>query len=64
MKQIVKEMPVCQNCGSDDVSFDAAARWNVEAQHYELTSTFASGSCSSCDEEFDPVDWNTVNETA
>lgn len=61
MNQQTKQKPICQECGSDDVSFDAAAAWNQETQEYELTSTFDSGGCRSCGQEFKHVDW--VDET-
>lgn len=57
MSQQTKQKPVCQECGSDDVSFDAAAVWNQETQQYELSSTFDSGGCRNCGQEFKHVDW-------
>lgn len=57
MSQQTKQKPVCQECGSDDVSFDAAAVWNQETQGYELSSTFDSGGCRNCGQEFKHVDW-------
>lgn len=57
MSQQTKQKPVCQECGSDDVSFDAAAVWNQETQQYELSSTFDSGGCRNCEQEFKHVDW-------
>lgn len=57
MSQQTKQKPICQECGSDDVSFDAAAIWNQETQEYELSSTFDSGSCHNCEQEFKHADW-------
>lgn len=57
MSQQTKQKPVCQECGSDDVSFNAAAVWNQETQQYELSSTFDSGGCRNCGQEFKHVDW-------
>lgn len=57
MSQQSKQKPICQECGSDDVSFDAAAVWNQETQEYELSSTFDSGGCRNCEQEFKHVDW-------
>lgn len=63
MKQQVKEKPHCPYCGSDDVSFDATAEWDEETQQYELCSTFNSGGCRTCEQEFKYVDWKPNNET-
>lgn len=72
MSQQTKQKPVCQECGSDDVSFDAAAVWNQETQEYELSSTFDSGGCRNFRQEFKHFDWidgslddllNKLNET-
>ncbi len=43
---------VCSGCGSQDVLCDAYAEWDVEAQQWELASTFQKGAfCNACDRE-------------
>ena len=59
-EELIPEKPTCQDCGSDDISFDAACRWDVEKQDYVLTSTFDSGGCSNCGQEFKRVNWEKV----
>lgn len=44
--------PVCTKCGSDDVGTDAAARWSVEHQRWELSDAYECNAfCSACDGE-------------
>ena len=40
---------VCQTCGSDDVRQDASARWEPLTQTLELTATYDTWICESCD---------------
>lgn len=54
------EKPTCQDCGSDDISFDAACRWDVEKQDYVLTSTMDSGGCNNCGHVFKRVNWREI----
>lgn len=42
---------VCPHCGSDNIAKDAAARWYVESQQWEVTNVFDSGNCDNCGEE-------------
>ena len=46
MKPILKI--VCPKCGSDDVCCDAASRWDIGTQSWELSSTYDDRSCSDC----------------
>lgn len=40
---------VCSLCGSENIAADAAARWNVEAQQWEVSNIFDDGhSCVEC----------------
>jgi hypothetical protein len=52
----IKTKPVCTECGSDNVNFDAWASWNPETQKYELQQTFDDSYCNACDGEC-KVDW-------
>lgn len=45
----VRRIPVCPRCGSDNVAADAAARWNVERQEWEVSNVFDKGhGCDDC----------------
>lgn len=44
---------ICPRCGSDNVTSDAAARWSIEAQDWELSSAHDSETCNACDYEGD-----------
>lgn len=39
---------ICEACGSDDVSCDAAVRWNAKRQEWEITAVFndSKGACT------------------
>ena len=44
-----KEYPVCDRCGSPNVSADAAARWDHGEQEWTITNVFDKGhSCDDC----------------
>lgn len=42
---------VCKDCGSDDVSRDAWAGWDLERQDWVLQAVFDAGFCQRCEEE-------------
>ena len=42
---------VCDRCGGTDVLRDAWASWSVDAQSWELDSTFQWSFCRECDGE-------------
>ena len=47
-----KEYPVCDWCGSPNVSADAAAHWDHEKQDWTVTNVFDKGhSCDDCGDE-------------
>lgn len=43
----------CLNCGSDQLSCDATARWDVDTQDWELSGVFDSKTCDDCGYEKD-----------
>jgi type II secretory ATPase GspE/PulE/Tfp pilus assembly ATPase PilB-like protein len=43
-----KVSKVCKYCGSENVSVDATARWNVDAQAWELAGLFDNSDCDDC----------------
>lgn len=48
---MTKTKMVCSDCGSEEVLFDAWARWNYEKQEFELDSTFENTHCEKCEGE-------------
>lgn len=46
-----KRLPICDECGSDDVKVDSYATWNVDTQRYEHSSEFDSWYCVECEGE-------------
>ncbi len=42
---------VCGTCGSDEVSRDAWANWNVPKQEWELGPVLDYAHCHRCDDE-------------
>jgi hypothetical protein len=52
-----KQTPVCPECGSEDISTDAAVRWDNDKQDWIVSSVFGSGSCGHCETEFKDPDW-------
>ncbi|MFP3556450.1 hypothetical protein SB861_37905 [Paraburkholderia sp. SIMBA_049] len=53
--------PVCTDCGSDNVCFDAWSEWDVETQQYELSNTFDEAYCQGCDGSC-KVEWQEAKE--
>jgi hypothetical protein len=59
-----RQRPVCGSCGSVDIVFDAYVAWDVEAQEFELRSTFSGEcSCGECDAVGSPT-WANIEEAA
>jgi len=46
----------CKYCGGENVSIDATARWNVDAQAWELAELFNNSDCDDCGGETTIVD--------
>lgn len=42
---------VCAHCGSDEVSRDAAVRWDIGMQAWQISSIYDNGSCDHCGSE-------------
>jgi hypothetical protein len=42
---------LCEKCGSDQVTLDAWAEWNVERQAWVLGATYDHTYCHKCDGE-------------
>ena len=61
------EVPVCPECGSDNVLLDAWASFNAKTGEYEIATTFDNGTCEDCgqdgDGEFRHADYRTQGET-
>ncbi len=40
--------PVCAHCGSDDVTMDAVARWDIKQQTWIMSDTQDFTDCQQC----------------
>lgn len=47
---------VCKWCGSENVTHDALARWDMAAQEWEISSTLDNADCDRCGGECDIED--------
>lgn len=47
-KEELKLRMVCEDCGSEEVTRDAWAQWNVEMQDWELGAVFDYAYCHRC----------------
>jgi predicted RNA-binding Zn-ribbon protein involved in translation (DUF1610 family) len=48
----------CPDCGSVNISADAAVRWNIATQDWEVCNVFDKGKlCDDCGEEFIECEW-------
>lgn len=55
----------CASCGSDDLQFDALARWDARTQSFEMVSvTDAQVGCNECSTDWQsPIkDWVQVED--
>jgi hypothetical protein len=56
------EQAHCKYCGSVNLVFDAAARWDVATQGYALIDTYCSRpTCSDCEQE-GWADWREATD--
>lgn len=39
---------VCEICGSNNVTSDATAAWNIETQQWEICGVMDSSGCNNC----------------
>ena len=53
------EKPVCANCRSTEITFDATAHWNAKEQQFEYDIFGDKVLCVSCDGK-QRVDWIPV----
>ena len=64
MPKITRRPPchlmVCPNCASSDVAIDATAKWDVEAQEWELSSTQDTITCQACGSEGYEAEFQTA----
>ena len=54
---------VCKCCGSENVLFDAYARWDINKQELVLLSTTEDHYCEDCDGETTVIDKEIIAET-
>ncbi len=58
-------VPVCPQCGSDNVVADAAARWSTETWDWEVSAIFDKGhGCEDCGAEDIEFAWVIVSVPA
>jgi Zn finger protein HypA/HybF involved in hydrogenase expression len=55
---------LCEKCGSDQVTLDAWAEWNVERQAWVLGATYDHTYCHKCDGETHLVEVELAPATA
>ncbi len=61
--QITPRVPCCPKCGSADISADAAARWCVETQEWEVSDVYDKyKTCDNCGEEFSDPEWRDAGK--
>lgn len=53
---------VCPDCGSTDVSRDATARWDEEAQAWEISGLHDGFYCDACDSELKDLEDQVLEE--
>lgn len=54
--------PVCSECESSEISFEALVRWNAETMDFEVTEILYKGHyCSACDGEC-RIDWKNLSD--
>ena len=58
----MKIKKVCEECGSDNVTINANAEWDVETQSWELLSTYEHSWCSDCYDDINIID-QEIKET-
>lgn len=56
---MTNEKPVCSACGSEDVTKDAWAEWDIEKQDWVLQNVYDDTFCQTC-EESQKVNWLPV----
>lgn len=42
---------VCGTCGSEDVSCDATARWDMDMQEWQISAIHDGDYCDTCEQE-------------
>jgi predicted RNA-binding Zn-ribbon protein involved in translation (DUF1610 family) len=57
----IKMVPACPKCGSDNIVVDAAARWTIESQEWEVANIFDKvHGCDDCGAEDIELAWVEV----
>ena len=57
-----QEVPVCPECGSENVAADAAARWSKESGDWEVSNIFDKGhGCDDREAQDFEFEWVTKN---
>jgi len=56
------EVPTCTNCGSEELSRDAYANWNIGTQSWEVSSVYDFFICDQCGESAQYANWKEIDE--
>ena len=56
-----KTQPICRECGSNTIQFDAFSEWDREAQSFVLVNTFDDAVCQTCGYE-GAAEWVAVGQ--
>jgi hypothetical protein len=46
-----KEYPVCEKCGSEDVTLDTIGKWDMTEQIWKTVGALDNSDCNNCGEE-------------
>lgn len=60
--EIPIKTPICQYCGSDQISADAYAKWDYQNQEWILSSVYENGYCTSCETDISDIEMQKLNE--
>jgi hypothetical protein len=55
-----KRKPTCADCGGDEISVDATARWDEDSQSWDLADTHDAYYCDDCDKHMKRPVWVDV----
>lgn len=50
-------LPVCPYCGSEEVSSDAAVRWDKNANDWVVSAVYDGGYCDECENTTKFFNW-------
>jgi hypothetical protein len=62
---VKKEMPICPDCGTNKIIFDAISEWSIERQEFDLVTadTFLKY-CYHCNKHIKHAKWVIIKTNA